>query len=432
MPDWASSRRAFLRALGLGALTVSTGATGPSGRPAGPSRWAKEPEDALPAGDVDATMLGAYGTWAADLAPDPPLLSLRRGDWRQRWDRLADWREEARSRLIRRIAPPVVATVPVPEPIRQLEHDGLHIEVMRWPMPYGPPVEGVLLKPAGSTGPLPGVLALHDHAGDKWHGWRKVADAGGEVSALIRDHWSALYSGRPWANALARRGFVVLAFDGFGFGSRRVRLADVPASIRGDLPPRPPETPTEIRAYNRWAGEYESIFAKSLFSAGTTWPGVTLADDQAALGVLAARPDVDAERLGCAGLSGGGLRTVYLGGADPRVQAAVCVSMMTTWRDFVVHKSRTHTWMVYPPILPTELEYPEILGLRVPLPTLVQMNRGDRLFTFEETERADAMLRAVFDRAGASDRYTGAVYDGDHAFPRALQEDAFDWLDKWL
>ena len=418
MPDAPPSRRQFLHALGLGTLAVH----------AAPGALARGSAAPVPLAADGGRMLGAYADWAAGLAPDPPQLSLRRDGWA----RLDDWRTEARTRLLLRTAPPEVAAVPVAETVREAEVDGLHVEELRWAMPYGPPVEGVLLKPAGASGPLPGVLALHDHGGDKWNGWRKVAHAGGAVSPTIQKHWDWLYSGRPWANALARRGYAVLAFDGFAFGSRRVRLADVPERVRADLPARPPETPDEIRAYNRWASGYESTFAKSLFSAGTTWPGVTLADDRAALDVLCARSDVDAGRVGCVGLSGGGLRTVYLGGADPRLQAAVCVSMMTTWADFAQHTSHTHTWMVYPPILPTELDYPEILGLRAPLPTLVQTNRQDRLFTLAETERADAILREVYEKAGAPEAYTGAFYEGDHAFPLPLQTDAFDWLDRTL
>jgi dienelactone hydrolase len=427
MTDPMPSRRAFLHALGLGALALHAdpaGALTPSA--SAPNRKVDAVRQLVL--DGDGTMLGAYGDWAAGLTPDPPHLSLRRGGW----PRLDDWRTEARARLLMRIAPPEVAEPPVAEAVGEHVADGVRIESLQWAMPYGPPVEGVLLTPIDLDGPFPGVLALHDHGGDKWHGWRKVASDGGPVPPMIQRHWDWLYSGRPWANELARRGYAVLAFDGFAFGSRRVRLADVPERIRGDLPPTPPQTEDEIRAYNRWASPYESTFAKSLFSAGTTWPGVTLADDRAALDVLAAHPAIDANRLACAGLSGGGLRTVYLGGADPRVKAAVCVSMMTTWRDFALHKSHTHTWMVYPPILPTELDYPEVLGLRAPLPTLVQMNRQDRLFTFEETARADAILRDVYALAAAPEAYTGAIYEGDHAFPEPLQEDAFDWLDQWL
>ena len=44
--------------------------------------------------------------------------------------------------------------------------------------------------------------------------------------------------------------------------------------------------------------------------------GVTLAEDSAALSYLASRPDVDSSRLGCGGLSGRGMRSVFLAGQD--------------------------------------------------------------------------------------------------------------------
>ena len=122
---------------------------------------------------------------------------------------------------------------------------------------------------------------------------------------------------------------------------------------------------------------------------------------------LRTRSDVDADRIGCAGLSGGGLRTVYLGGVDPRVRCAVCVGFMSTWKDFLLYKSYTHTWMTYTPLLPNYLDFPEILALRVPLPSMVLNNDEDPLFTREEMRRADTILRAVYDRAGAGDHYAG-------------------------
>ena len=36
---------------------------------------------------------------------------------------------------------------------------------------------------------------------------------------------------------------------------------------------------------------------------------------------------------------------------------------MTTWRDYLLNKCYTHTWMIYIPALPRDLDYPEILGL---------------------------------------------------------------------
>ena len=58
--------------------------------------------------------------------------------------------------------------------------------------------------------------------------------------------------------------------------------------------------------------------------------------------------------------------------------------MMTTSRGLSFNKCYTHTWMVYIPGLPLDLDYPEVLGLRVPLATLVQNNLEDQLFTVAE------------------------------------------------
>jgi hypothetical protein len=52
---------------------------------------------------------------------------------------------------------------------------------------------------------------------------------------------------------------------------------------------------------------------------------------------------------------------------------------MTTWREFLLDKAFTHTWMTYVPLLPRDLDFPEILALRAPAPTMVPNCREDPL-----------------------------------------------------
>ena len=378
---------------------------------------------------MEPNMIGAYGPWAAALAGEGPArLSFRR----EKFADLESWRRQARARLAECLLSPDIGGVPRAELQHQLEYDGLHVEHLSWQLPYGPPTEALFLKPKGATGRLPAVLGLHDHGGNKYFGLRKIAQMGDELHPMMREHRDHYYGGVSWANELASRGYAVLVHDTFAFASRRVRVDDVPEVIReGAKEPRP-DSEEQIKAYNTFAAKHEHLMAKSLFCAGTTWPGVFLAEDRKALDVLAARPDVDPSRLGCAGLSGGGLRTVYLAGSDDRVACCCCVGMMTTWRDYLLNKCYTHTWMIYIPALPLDLDYPEVLGLRVPRPTLVQFDRQDQLFTMPEMERADRMLAAVFAKAGAGDRYRGTFYDGPHKFDRPMQAEAFAWFDRWL
>jgi dienelactone hydrolase len=373
-------------------------------------------------------MLGAYGDWAVGLMVDPPELSFRRADNRD----ASAWKAMARAKYLELLRQPARSGTPVASLQHRFEYDGLEIEHLNWQLPYGPATEALLLKPKGARGKLPAVLALHDHGGNKYLGLRKITRISDEQHPMVVAHQQRYYGGAAWANELAKRGYAVLVHDAFLFGSRRIRWSDVPAQIRNQAVEANPEDPEEIAKYNQFAAAHEHVVAKSLFSAGLTWPGVFVNDDQRALDYLASRPEVDATRLGCAGLSGGGLRTVMLTGAEERIRCAVCVGMMCTWKDYALHKSYTHTWMCYLPGLPPLLEYAEVLGLAVPNPVLVLNNRQDGLFTLGEMERADRILRAVYEKAGAGQRYRGSFHDGPHKFDAAMQAEAFAWFDRWL
>ncbi len=378
------------------------------------------------------SIIGHYGPWAASLLEDPPALSFRQPTWKK----VDSWRGKALAKLKEYLAVPDTGGVPKVTVHRQYEYDGLSVEELSWQLPYGRPTEAILLKPAGNRSRLPAILGLHDHGGNKYFGKRKITRTASQLHPLIPQHQEDYYSGLAWANEIAKRGYVVLVHDTFTFGSRRVLYQDVSGINYGPLNVENladnPENPEYIKAYNEWAGLHEHVMSKSLFCAGTTWPGVFLAEDQRALDVLSAREEVDPDRIGCAGLSGGGLRTAYLGGVDPRIKCAVCVGFMSTWKDFLLYKSYTHTWMTYIPIIPQYLDFPEIFGLRAPLATMTLNNNEDGLFTLPEMKRADAILQEIFDKAGAGEKYSGKFYPGIHKFDADMQSDAFAWFDQWL
>ncbi len=398
-------------------------------------------------------MLGAYGEWAAGLIADEPApLSFRN----PRWKNVDEWRKAARARLMELLhLPPRVRAEDV-QVLRRVTQGDLEIEELSWQLPYGPRTRAYLIKPKNAKGRLPGFLALHDHGGNKYFGKRKIARTDAPLHPLIQAHQKEYYGDVGWANEIARRGFVVLVHDLFAFESRRILASDLPAhvveramsppeSVR-ELTPRdiletepitsldvPASEPAElINRYNAFAAQHESIVARSLFCAGLTWPGVTVAEDLAALDYLASRSDVDPGRIGCGGLSGGGLRTVLLAGLDDRIRAAVCAGFMTTWRDFLSWTSYTHTWMIYVPGLPPLMDFPEILGLRAPLASLVLATEEDPLFTPGETRRAMRILEETYRKAGAAGQLEVAIHAGPHKFDLPMQAKAFAWVERHI
>lgn len=374
-------------------------------------------------------MLGPYGAWATGLVGDEPgRLSFRRDEFKK----VAAWRRKAIARTAELIAEPDLGAKPKVKMEKCYEYDGLQVEELSWQLPMGRRTKAVFFKPIAAKGKLPAVLALHDHGGRKYFGVRKIAKLPGRRHPLIAEHQREHYGDVGWANELAKRGYAVLVHDGFLFGSRRIRYGDVPEVLHRGRREKNPESVREVLEYNAWSGDQEGVIAKSLFCAGTTWPGVFLAEDRVALHYLCGRRDVDEQRVGCGGLSGGGLRTVFLGGLDTRVKAAVCMGFMSSWEDFLLHKSHTHTWMTYVPLLPRDLDFSEILGLRLPLPTMVQNCREDPLYTMKGMKAADRVLAEVYAKAGVADKYDGRFYPGGHKFDLEMQEDAFAFWDRWL
>ncbi|WP_439557137.1 hypothetical protein [Dyadobacter sp.] len=381
----------------------------------------------------EKSVIGHYGQWANALQPKVPNLSYRNNKYKD----LKSWQQEAIAKTRELVASPPKPGMPKVTVEKKYVFDGLEIEELSWELGYGRPTKAVFLKPQGVTKPLPAVLGLHDHAGMKYFGYRKIVKTSEDQHPILKEHQQSDYGGRAWANELARSGYAVLVHDTFAFGSRRVHYDDVEGLNWGGVDTtgktdKDPEKPEHIEAYNAWSSEHEHVMSKSLFCAGTTWPGVFLSEDQVALDILSARKEVDPKRIGCCGLSGGGLRTVYLGGLDSRIKCAVCVGFMTTWSDLILNRSFNHTWMTYTPLLPQFLDFPEILGLRVPLPTLVQNNNQDPLYTLPEMQEADRILTDVYKKANASEKYAAKFYDGPHKFDAEMQKDAFAWLGKWL
>lgn len=378
-------------------------------------------------------LMGDYSSWLASLAQDSlPRLSYRRDDWSS----ASEWQTVGRQQVIDHLAMPVIKSTPTVTIERQYSYDGLQIEELSWQLPFGPVNHAIALKPLDAKEPLPGILALHDHATNKYFGKRKIARTSDTWHPSLFETHAPYYGGVAWANEVAKRGYIVLIHDSFSFGSRRIRVSDIPEHLRDNVPDPSldgePHNSNQIYKYNQWASAYEAVIAKALFASGTTWSGVFLAEDQIALDILCQRDDVDESQIGCGGLSGGGLRVVFLAGMDSRIQCAVCVAQMTTWQDFALNVGEMHSWMNFSPLLPRDLDYPEVLGLRVPSPTMVLMNSEDQLFGLSGMQDADAILQAIYAKADAPQAYQSHFHSGGHKFDLAMQVQAFDWFDQWL
>ncbi len=342
----------------------------------------------------------------------------------------------------RRLVADCLAFAPGPERAqkvtvgRRWEKDGIVGEELSWSVGYGPRTQAWLLKPAGATGRLPGIVALHDHGGWKYHGKEKIAigpDA--QFPEMVTFH-AGCYGGRAFANELAREGFAVLVHDTFLWGSRRFALEDIPEWTRvcgrAILPHAGGDPESPISVYNAAAGEHEGIVQKYATVLGTSISAIISFEDRVATNYLASRRDVDASRVGCIGLSGGGLRSTMLNATSDRIAAAVVVGLMSTYEGLLDHNVVSHTWMLYPPGWSRHGDWTDLAACRAPSPLLVQFDNEDQLFSLDGMKAAHKRLAGHFRSVRAPKNYVGQFYPGPHKFDVPMQEAAFAFLTERL
>lgn len=354
-----------------------------------------------------------------------------------RFRSLAEWKQVARPAFRELLG---YQPKPLPlaaELINREDRDGYVLETVHIHATAAYHIPARVLVPKGRSGRLPAVLALHCHSGRYTWGHEKVISSPTDSATLTEFRTSR--DGRPWAESLVKRGYIVISIDAFYFGERRLRVEDlVPSRVFPEVKDAfeasrqaKPGSPEWIAATNRVCSFYEHHTAKTILATGATWQGIHAWDEMRTVDYLLSRPDVDGERIGCIGLSGGGFRTDLLIASDSRIKAACVTGWMTAFQHQLRHHVR-HTWMAWLPGLYRVLDLSDAAGLHAPGALLVQQCRRDLLYPMSGMQAAVDKLTRIYAKAGIPERFRGSFHDVPHSFNPTMQDEAFDWMDRWL
>lgn len=341
-----------------------------------------------------------------------------------RFQSVEEYRRMGRTLLLEAFGPSPAAVEPKPEILHRDDLGDIVREKIVFSTTPEFRVPAYFLYPKQRRGRIPAIVDLHSHGGMFLYGKEKVIDFGANHPVLTRYHREN-YEGRPTATALARRGYAVITIDAFPFGERRVML-DADMKYGWD---RSKYSVEDAQYLNGKCRSKESTIVKSLGYGGLTWPGIVAWDDMRTVDYLVTRPEVDARRIGCIGVSMGGYRSLMLAGLDSRIAAACVAGFMSTVKPMIRKHMDTHSFVHFIPGIHARLDLPDIAGLRAPSPLMVLQCRRDGLFPPQGMEEAVEKLAAIYNKAEAPGEFVSRFYDLPHVFNLKMQDDAFTWLD---
>jgi len=346
-----------------------------------------------------------------------------------RFHSLRSWKKAARGKLLDLLHYTPASCSPAPETVERVDCGDYVREQVQFNTAPDVRVPALVLVPKNGPKRAPAIVALHDHGGFYLWGKEKIIEMPNEHPVLT-DFKRQYYGGRSIATELVRQGYIVAVIDMFYWGERRMLLDDDPVDWRE----RPASLTRErIQAFNSRASQNEQLVGRTIYAAGFTWSGVMFWDDVRTVDYLLTRPDVDPRRVGCLGLSVGGLRSCHLAALDERIRAAVVVGWMASfpWQlKKHIRNSIGHTKLV--PGLYQHLDYPDVASLAMPTPLLVINGAKDGLFHPDGVQESFKKLNACYAKAGVPSHCRTRWYDTPHEFNAEMQAEAWEWLKQWI
>ncbi|MBD2846332.1 dienelactone hydrolase family protein [Paenibacillus sp. IB182496] len=142
---------------------------------------------------------------------------------------------------------------------------------------------------------------------------------------------------------------------------------------------------------------------------GISIAGLELYKLRRSLDVLLQRPDLDAARVGMAGLSYGGFYTLFAAALDPRIAVAVSSCYVN---DRYAYPWSDWTW----PGAGVRFLDAEVCGLICPRPLYLEGGAADTVFAANGFLTESARARAHYERLGLGERFSAVLFEGGHEF----------------
>jgi dienelactone hydrolase len=245
-------------------------------------------------------------------------------------------------------------------------------------------VLGYLLLPKSAPKPAPTVVAIAGHG-------RGVDDIVG-IDLFGKDRTDREGYQHDFAIQAAEHRLAAVAIEPMAFGCRRD-----PVTVKKG-----------IGAVSCQPAAGSALLLGETMIAWRAW------DVMRTIDWIETRPELDAKRIGCMGISGGGTCTQFTTALEPRIKAAFISGYLNTFRDSIM--SVSHCIDNYVPGILNWAESYDVAGLIAPRPLFAESGSKDPIFPIAGSNESFDRVRKVYDVFGAGDRVGHEVFDGPHEF----------------
>ena len=172
-------------------------------------------------------------------------------------------------------------------------------------------------------------------------------------------------------------------------------------------------------------GEHHGCYDKGFFnwySRGYTPAGVEVWNAVRGIDLLCSRPEVDPEKIGVTGISGGGGQSWFIAATDPRIKAVSPVCGASTLEAQITARTIDDHCDCMMPINTYRIDFQNIGALIAPRPLLIGQADRDGWFTIESVRRLYGDIKKVYELYGAAGNIGLVETPGGHSYHKISRE----------
>ena len=267
--------------------------------------------------------------------------------------------------------------------IEQREYETYTLKRVVYDVTDGLRSPAYILTPRNAGEKNPAVVALHGHG----YGSREICGLLPDGTDKDKNKPEQIGYQKDFAISLVNMGFIVIAPELAGFGDMK---------------------------FEEDKNGYSSCHRVStwLTMLGKTTSGLRVMQTMRAVDCLLSLPNIDSNRIGAMGISGGGLVCAFTSAIDTRIKAAVVSGYTNTYKDSVLNVM--HCIDNYYPNAVNHAEMPDIIGLIAPRPLFVESGEYDDIFPIYASKFAFNYLKEIYKCFDAENNLDMEIFKGDH------------------
>ncbi|MFL5772531.1 MAG: alpha/beta hydrolase family protein, partial [Flavisolibacter sp.] len=164
---------------------------------------------------------------------------------------------------------------------------------------------------------------------------------------------------------------------------------------------------------------------------GWSTPADELWDNIRGLDYLSTRKEIDMNRVGCLGNSGGGMQTIYFSAFESRIKVIAACSFLMSRERALELTGPSDGCSQIPNEGKAGLEMSDLLIASAPKPVLILAGRYD-FIDYTGTTSAYNELKKIYSTLGQGEKAKMFSYDDGHGISLPKREEAVTWFKKWL